>query len=267
MDISGTVALVTGAGSGIGRAMATRLAAKGAAVVLVDIDRAGLEETEQQIKDHGGKCVSAAANVADQQQLSSAFDMAGSLEGKLQILCNNAGISTNPPYLGDLLPGPGLPGTGWRTTVDVNLIAVIAGTELGVKAMRETGGVIINVSSVAGLEPFPDVIYAATKAGVVNFTRSLAGLPALGVPVRVNCICPASIDTPLMRRPFEAMGEQGKQILDSMGLIPPERCADGMEALIDDDSLAGRALIVDPEGQRLVDFPAVYPPLLALMPS
>lgn len=267
MDYTGKVALVTGAGSGIGRAMSERLAAKGAAVVLVDIDKAGLQETEQQIKDRGGECVLAAANVADQQQLEAAFQVAGSLDGSFQLLCNNAGIATKPGYLEDLVAPTPRSGGGWRATVDVNFVAVMAGTELGVKAMRQQGGVIINVASVAGLEPYPDVIYAATKAGVINFTRSLVGLPALGINVRVNCLCPASIDTPLMRRPFEEMGDAGKAILDSMQLIPPERCADGMETLINDESLVGRALIVDPEGERLVEFPPLYPALRALMPT
>ena len=127
--------------------------------------------------------------------------------------------------------------------------------------MRETGGIIINVASVAGVEPFPpDPVYSATKAGVVFFTRSLAGLPAGGINVRVNCLCPAFIDTPLMRAPLEAMGDMGKQLLATMPLIPPDRCADGMETLIADDTLAGRAMIVAPEGISLVDFPNIYSP-------
>jgi NAD(P)-dependent dehydrogenase (short-subunit alcohol dehydrogenase family) len=229
-------------------------------VVLVDIDKAGLEETKQKIRNFGGECVLAAANVADYVQLEAAFQAAGSMDGGFQIVCNNAGIATNPPFLGELLGMPPGPRGNWRAVVDVNLSGLIAGTELGILAMRETGGVIINTASVAGLDPYPaDPIYAATKSAIVHFTRSLAGLADL-IKVRVNCLCPALIDTPMMRRPLEAIDNPGvKRVLDA--LIPPERVADAMLSLVADESLAGRAMVVAPVGDSLVDFPTLVPTL------
>jgi NAD(P)-dependent dehydrogenase (short-subunit alcohol dehydrogenase family) len=240
--------------------MAERLAAKGAFVVLVDIDQAGLEETNREISDRGGKSGVVAANVTDVEQLAAAFEFARSQEGSFQILCNNAGIATMPPFLGELFGMPAGPRGAWRTVVDVNLSGVIAGTELGVLAMRETGGVIINTASVAGLDPYPpDPIYAATKSAIVQFTRCLAGLADV-LKVRVNCLCPALIDTPMMRKPLESIDDPGiKRILDA--LIPPERVADAMLTLIEDDGLAGRAMIVAPTGDTLVDFPSLIPAL------
>jgi NAD(P)-dependent dehydrogenase (short-subunit alcohol dehydrogenase family) len=260
VDYAEKVALVTGAGSGIGRAISERLAAKGATVVLVDIDKAGLEETRQEIDDRGGRCQVVAANVVEREHLESAFATASAAEASFQVLCNNAGIATTPPFLGELFGMPAGPAAGWKTVVDVNLSAVISGTELGVMAMRETGGVIINTSSVAGLEPYPpDPVYAATKAALVNFTRSLAGL-AQTHGIRVNCLCPALIDTPMMRRPLESIDDPGiKRILDA--LIPPERVADAALALIEDETAVGQAMIVAPTGNTLVDFPVLVPQL------
>jgi NAD(P)-dependent dehydrogenase (short-subunit alcohol dehydrogenase family) len=156
--------------------MAGRLAARGATVVLVDVDEAGLAKTEQEIRDPGGECVIAAANVADYPQLEAAFQTAGSMDGSFQIVCNNAGIATNPPFLGELFGMPPAPRGNWRAVVDVNLSGLIAGTELGILAMRETGGVIINTASIAGLDPYPtDPIYGATKSAMILY--SLTGRP------------------------------------------------------------------------------------------
>ena len=93
--------------------MAVRLAAGGAPVVLVDINKAGLEETEQLINASGGECRVVEGDVTDEQALSAAFAGAAIWKGNLRILCNNAGIGTNPPFLGDLFGIPAGPGAGW----------------------------------------------------------------------------------------------------------------------------------------------------------
>jgi NAD(P)-dependent dehydrogenase (short-subunit alcohol dehydrogenase family) len=135
MELRGSLALVTGAGSGIGRAMAVRLATRGSQTILVDVHCAGLEEKGKLVNDVGGECLIIEADVADDRQLSAAFAEATAWKEGLRIVCNNAGIGTTPPLLGELFGVPaGSPGGGWRSTLDVNLKGVIAGTELAVLA-------------------------------------------------------------------------------------------------------------------------------------
>ena len=161
--------------------------------------------------------------------------------GGLDILHNNAGIITGRPRFPDTEP------ERWSRVLDINLRGVILGTQYGIRAMRRRGGgVIINTASMAGIGwgfP-PDPVYAASKGGVVLFTASLAPLKD-ELNIRVNCVCPGVVDTPMTQRSFAdapAEEDEASERLRLLPLIQPEEVADAVVQLIQDDSLAGRAI-------------------------
>jgi NAD(P)-dependent dehydrogenase (short-subunit alcohol dehydrogenase family) len=128
--------------------------------------------------------------------------------------------------------------------VDVNLRAVMLATQLAIRAMREQGrgGAIVNIASLAGVgnRPHPDPDYAATKAGVVRFSTALAPLSSEGI--RVNCVCPDWVDTPMSRRTRANMTEEELRTKVPPVLLAPEEIADAVMELVHDDSLAGRVM-------------------------
>lgn len=269
MDIAGKVALITGAGSGIGRASAIRLAAEGASVVVADIDDAGARETVAQIEKAGpsassgqaARAVFVRADVTNIDDVRSMIAFAESTYGGLDILHNNAGIITGPPRWPDTEP------EAWIRMLDINLRGVILGTQLALPAMRKRGGgAIVNTASMAGVGygfP-PNPVYSASKGGVVLFTASLAPLAA-EANIRVNCICPGIVDTPMLRRASQADAGDPQVTADLVSRIPviqPEEIADCVVYFIRDDSLAGRALMV-PNGRprELVRMPELPPAL------
>lgn len=248
MEIAGQSALVTGSGSGIGRAAAILLAEKGASVFLVDLDSAGLDGTEQTIKQAGGEARSATLDVSDKQMLEAAFTEATDWKGGPRIVINNAGIATGRPGF------PHVPAEQWQKTVDVDLSAVIHGTHLAIDGMKETGGAIVNTASMAGLYAWTgEPIYSAAKAGVVFLTRALAPLSEQ-FGIRVNCVCPGLVDTPLVRRGIEASeDEEVKKAFETIPMIDPRQVAQAMATLIEDDTMVGQAMMVLLQGNVLAE--------------
>jgi NAD(P)-dependent dehydrogenase (short-subunit alcohol dehydrogenase family) len=161
--------------------------------------------------------------------------------GGLDIAHNNAGIGTALPRFPDASI------EDWERTMTVDLWAVIAGVQAEVPAMkRRGGGVIVNTASMAGIIPFlPDPIYNAAKHGVVGLTRGLASLHG-EAGIRVNCVCPGVVDTPMVRRGLDLMSPderaQREAFLAQMPMIPPEEIAEAVLEFIRDDSLAGEAM-------------------------
>jgi len=250
MEIKGKAAVVTGGGSGIGRATAQRLAAEGAAVMVADINEAGAIETVKLIENAGGRAACVKTDVTDDSQAQKMLDAALEKFGRLDILYNNAGIAVGTPAF------PRADLRRWRRVLDIDLQAVVLGTYLAAPIMeRQGGGVIINTASMAGLYPYKeDPVYGAAKAGVVNFTYSLAPWAAR-LNIRVNCVCPGVVDTPLVRAAVELAERAGQRGLLPSKIIQPNEIADAVLSLIRDDSLAGRALEVRPSGPRLVETP------------
>jgi 15-hydroxyprostaglandin dehydrogenase (NAD) len=165
---------------------------------------------------------------------------------RLDVLCNNAGVGEP----GDLFEEDVDP-TPFERLIAINLTAVIRGTRLGVEKMSELGrgGVIVNTASMGGLRPMPTApVYAATKAGVVNFSRSLAHLQA-EMNIRVNAICPSFVDTPLVWR---AGPERVQAMSAQLGLLEPSLIAEGLVQLIKDDDKAGAVMRVT--SQRGIDY-------------
>ena len=226
MELRGRVALVTGAGAGIGRAVALALAREGASVVAVDRDEAAAEETVRLAG--GGTAIR--ADVTDDASLRAAFASAGPLD----VLVNNAGGVSGPTF-------PDAPPEHWSAVLDLNLRATMLGIQLALETMSGRGGAIVNVSSIAGVgySPHGAPEYAAAKAGVVRLTAALAPLADEGV--RVNCICPDWVDTPAARRSLERATPEERAAAPP--LVPVERVADAILDLVSDESLAGRVLV------------------------
>ena len=242
MEISGKVAIVTGAGSGIGQAMALRLAGLGAKVLAVDVDDAGGAETVRQATASGGTASFLHVDVTSPEGLAEMVAIAGRTYGALHILHNNAGITMGQPDFANADP------VRAQLLIRTNLLGVILGTQAAIPALRESGGgVVLNTASAAGLRPWTnDPIYSASKAGVVFFTRALA--PELGqARIRINCVCPGVVRTPLVGKSarVQAMSPaeraQFEAMIAAMPLIEPGEVVDAFIDQIRDDSLTGQA--------------------------
>lgn len=248
MDVKGKAAVITGAGSGIGRAVSIRLAHEGASIIVADIDEAGGAETVKQIETAGGKATFVRADVTKETDAARMLDLAVSKYGRLDILHNNAGIGVGAP--GFPLAEP----ARWHLVIEIDLQAVILGTGLASRIMEKSGGgAIINTASMAGLYPHrQDAVYGAAKAGVVNFTHSLASWEQ-EKKIRVNCICPGIVDTPMVRRGIAQAQQHGVKTWMPSKIIQPEEIADAVFSLVRDDSLYGCSLEVRPSGRQIVD--------------
>jgi len=248
MEIRGKVAVITGAGSGIGRATSLRLANDGASILVADVDDAGGAETVKMIEKDGGRALFVRADVTNESEMRNAIDAAVAKLGGLDILYNNAGIGTG-------IPGyPEASLAQWRRVIDIDLTAVIMGTWIAAPIMQKRGGgAIINTASMAGLYPHrQDPIYGAAKAGVVNFTHSCAPW-ASERKIRVNCVCPGIVDTPMVRRGLEAAANAGVKSWAPAKMLNADDIADAVAYLIRDDSLFGCSVEVRPTGRHIVD--------------
>ncbi len=237
MDPKDKVAIITGGASGIGLATAKLLAAHGARVVIADLQSDAGAAVARDIETSGGAACFVRTDVTRREDLQHMLDFAAAQFGRVDILHNNAGVSES----GQDFFAPG--SDAWEKTLAINLEAVIRGTQLGVQFLRRQGGggVIINTASMGGLVPMPtSPIYAASKAGVIHFTRSLAYLAAEGI--RVNVVCPTFTDTPLVRAAGDAAIEMMKREVG--GILAPEQVAEGVLELIRDDSRAGAVMRV-----------------------
>jgi 3-oxoacyl-[acyl-carrier protein] reductase len=243
VDLAGKTALVTGAGSGIGRATARALAAAGVQVVVGDLDDVGGTETARLIDEHGGVATFVQADVASPHGIRTLFDAAHRLFGGVDIVHNNAGLVSGEP----LWPGIGLDRI--KLMVDVNLAAVCMGTAAGIEALRARGGgAIVNTASVAGLRPAPaDPVYGATKAAVLHFTQSCAGLASEGI--RVNAVVPGPTETPILAKTGDGTKPAAwlQPWLANIRLRQPEEIAAVVLDLVRDDTCAGETRVVDAE--------------------
>lgn len=242
MEISGKAAVVSGAASGIGRAMAIALAGAGARVIVADMNEQGGAETVDLIGANGGVSLFRRCDVTHTEDLAGAFASAVEHWNRLDIVCNNAGIGERQPLFEDET-------ADFERVIDIDLTAVINATRIAVREMKRLdGGVIINTASMGGLLPMPgSPVYAAAKAGVINFTRSLQYL-ALESNIRVNAICPTFTDTPLVRQSGVERMEEMKQLVG--GILQPEDIAAGVIELVEDDSRAGAIMRVTVRGGR-----------------
>lgn len=201
--LEGRVALITGAGSGQGRAAARLFAAEGAAVVIAEVDVVGGTEAAKEVTESGGQARFAECDVSDAAAVKAAVDMAVTDFGRLDILYNNAGLWF--PARGNYQPGitdapsPLLEENIWERTINVNLKGVYLGCKYAIPEMRKQGaGSIINVSSIAAVRVGRGAsdAYTAAKGGILAITRTLA-VEHAALQIRCNCIIPGAIRTPL----------------------------------------------------------------------
>ena len=254
MKIEGVVALVTGAGSGIGRATAQRLARDGATVAVNDVDEAGAIESVRLIEQEGGRAMPMSADVANDGDVRKMILDVRARFGRLDILVNNAGVveaGTIPRVV-----FPELEPERWLRVLDINVRGVLLGTQHAIAAMRNSGGgVIVNISSMAGIGigPHPAPVYAASKAAVVRFTAALAPL-GRRLNIRVNCICPDWVDTPMTQRTRAAMSPEEWRAMAPPVMTRPEEIAEAVVTIVNDESLAGRVMLcVGPKPWRFVE--------------
>lgn len=207
IDLSGRAALVTGAGSGIGRKTATLLAEAGAAVACTDVNAATAQETARMIEGAGGRAMALAHDVVDEAQWADAVKATVDAFGGLHIMVNNAGIEL-VKTIEDISTAD------FRRVMDINVLGVFLGIQACADAMHDSGGgSIINLSSVAGLIGAPrQAAYCASKGAVRLMTKATAlELAGAGKKVRVNSVHPGIIETPMMQDLIDGVPEDQRE--------------------------------------------------------
>lgn len=242
MRFDGKAALVTAAGAGIGRAIAMRLAADGASVLVSDIDEQAAKESAALIVAAGGTALSRATNVADDAQVRALVQSAVAEFGRLDLAVNNAGIGAQPMPLHEVSDA------AWSHTIDVTLTGTFQSMRAELAHMTAQGsGVIVNIASIAGLQSTPQLTpYGASKHGVISLTQSAAAENApLGI--RVNAVAPGPIETAaLASLPEEARRGYAEQV-PMRRLGTPAEIAAATAFLLSDEAafITGVTLAVD----------------------
>jgi 3-oxoacyl-[acyl-carrier protein] reductase len=234
------VVIVTGAGgTGCGRAIATRFARDGAAVVVSDINEPGGHETVRVIENAGGRAAFFRADVRDESQVRALIASGEATFGGVTVLVNNASAPHGPPDRLD----------GWMDSVQTDLLGTLYATQCAIEAMRRgTGGAIVNIASISALwhgrkTPGGFLAYDVAKAGMIHMTTRLAPL-AEQEGIRVNCLAPGWIATDGPRQYWESLtpAERLDRGVPSR-LLTPEQVASAVVHLATDPSLAGRVMV------------------------
>jgi NAD(P)-dependent dehydrogenase (short-subunit alcohol dehydrogenase family) len=193
LELPEKVAIVTGAARGIGFAIAKRLSQAGARVVVADIDEESAEAAVRRLREGGVEAVEAVADVTKPEEVGAMVERAIDAFGKLDVLVNNAGITGRDSSLSKITD------QDWERVLKLNLTATFYCCRAAIPRMREQrSGAVVNVASISGKEGNPNMIpYSVSKAGVICLTKALAR-EVIHDGVRVNCVAPAVIETPLL---------------------------------------------------------------------
>ena len=247
-QLNGKIAIVTGGGSGLGRAMALRFAHDGARVIAADLNEAGAQETARLATEQGASAdqvVARALDVTNEQACSALVDATLAEHGKLDVMVANAGIGTFGPIAKLSL-------ADWQRVLDVNLTGVFLCAKYAFRAMQEAGGgVILATASVAGLEGTPNLgAYGPAKAGVIQLVKTIA-LEGARHNIRANALCPVWTTTPLVDALVADNPERGMERLRRMvplgRLGQPEDVASVAAYLASDEAsfISGIAMPID----------------------
>jgi 3-oxoacyl-[acyl-carrier protein] reductase len=248
MKLQNKVAIVTGSGSGIGRATALRLAKEGAAVVVCDTNQAGVEETVQLVGAQAGNAIGIAGNVADRAEAQKIVDAALDKFGRLDILINNAGISRDALTVrikDDEIKM--MTDEQWDAVLTVNLKGTWLMSQLAaVPMVKQKYGRVVNTASIAVLGNMGQANYAASKAGVIGLTRTLA-LEWARFNIAVNCVAPGGVNTPMTATIPEKILTAVVERIPFKRMARPEEIAAVHAFLASDDAsyITGQVIWVD----------------------
>jgi len=253
------VAIITGAASGIGRAAAVMFAREGAVLTLADMQEQALEETVAMVQEAGGRALMRVTNVSVEEEVKALVDATIEAYGRLDILCNNAGITGN-------LTGPEeWDGGDWQRVYAVNVLGAVYAIKHATKHLIESKkGAVVNTASVAGIRSGAGGnAYSASKAALINFTKTVA-CDLGGFNVRVNAVCPGLIETGMTQPVFDYARSKGKG--DKLGSRcelrrygRPEEIAAAILFLASDEAsyITGQALPVDGGNTASLNLPGM----------
>jgi len=251
MRLANKVAIITGAGSGIGRASAILFAKEGAKVVVADINDAGGEETVRVIKSGDGEAIFIHTDVSKASDAENLIKVTKEKFGKIDILFNNAGIAQRS------MPTANLDESLWDRVYAVNVKSIFLTAKYAAPIMQEArGGVIINLASISGVRPRQgNLAYASSKAAVISLTKILA-LEFAPDNIRVNVINPVAADTPMLEQFFPEGADPDELKRLTIGTIPlgrlakPEDIAYAALYLASDESTFITGSSIDVDGGR-----------------
>ena len=245
--LEGKIAVITGAGAGIGRASALLFAREGASVVVADLDSGAGEETVAHIEREGGKALLVQVDVVESAEVERMIRITVETFGRVDVLFNNAGVNFAATVVD-------ITDEIWSRSLDVNLKGVMLGCRHAIPEMLKSGGgSIINTASMLGLVASPrQAPYAAAKGAVVMLTRQVA-IDYAQRNIRVNCLCPSEVNTEMNRRFIEQSPDPEATLRRVLARVPMDRMAEPEEIaaaalfLASDDSsyITGVALPVD----------------------
>ncbi len=247
MDLAGKVAIVTGAGRGLGWAIAERLARDGARMVIAEIDRASAQEKADVLRQRKGESLALRVDVSRWPEVQKMVADTVEKFGRIDILVNNAGI------LGPALPVADYPEDRWDEVIAVNLKGTFLCSKAVLAVMKRQGsGSIVNIASVAGKEGNPNMApYSASKAGIIALTKTL-GKELANTGIRVNAVSPALLETDMAR----SMSPEQRAFLTSkipMGRLGnPEEVAAVVKFLVSDEASFVTGQCYDVSGGRSV---------------
>lgn len=248
MRLADKVAIITGGGTGIGRASAIRFAEEGAHIAIAGRRMEKLEETAQVIRENGGECICCMTDVREENQILDLVKKTLEKYGKIDILFNNAGVGYSAPYVMDSVVKT--PSEDWDEIMAINLRSVFYACKAVLPyMMARKKGTILNCSSINGVIGCGADPYSASKGGINALTRAMA-VDNAQYNIRVNVVSPAATDTPMIQSAYDTVAgfyEQWSTAAPLKRMATPEDVANAALFLVSDEAgfITGQNLMVD----------------------